>query len=80
MTHTEMRSAMERYQDFRRTADAHRAYRATRATGTTPAPGTSRTGTSTAQRPTRSRRPATPAWLLRLAGAGRRRAAGASAR
>ncbi len=69
MTHTEMRAAMERYKDFRRTADYHRQghHRPDR---TEIAESTRMQATGPNRNPTRSAGPdrpdLTPRWLYRL--------------
>ena len=74
MTHTEMRATMERYQDFRRSADRRRQWDCYRADRSDAAGPTRRKGaesarnaaSSGASKPTRTRPLVTPRWLYRL--------------
>ena len=74
MTHTEMRATMERYQDFRRSADRRRPWNRHRA-DRSDAAGPARTqvaesarnaASSATSKPTRTRPLVTPRWLYRL--------------
>ncbi len=69
MTHTEMRARMERYEDFRRSADYRRQARR-RPDRSEIAESTRRQAAEPKRNPTRSAGPArpdpTPRWLYRL--------------